>query len=159
MHLPLGHYRTSQTLTSDWKPPTPFPAPCWFSCGTVFIEREIAKTLASPCYDITGRMSHIPIVKLNYFELVVHTVSDRCQDSLCFPQLSKRLPGTSDQGVSAHCLEPGRPINHLESHSPCLPLDRMISQGNLKNNEICFKGALHHFSLSIILFSLGYFTS
>lgn len=40
------------------------------------------------------RMLCIPIVKLNYLNLVVHTVFDRCQELMYFPRLCKIFPGT-----------------------------------------------------------------
>lgn len=91
--VPVRHFIAPQTLALEWKPPPWLPAP---RCTTrhhftlqQLAETELHSTMTSP-----KRMSRVPVVKLNYLELVVHTVPDRCQEVMYFPQLFKIFPGT-----------------------------------------------------------------
>lgn len=89
-----GHFTISQTLALDWKPPLPI------SCSTLYhmvllCMIATAKTLALQRYDITEKnVVHSSSETMNYLELVVHTLSDRCQELMYFPQIFKAFPST-----------------------------------------------------------------
>ena len=68
-----------------------------------------AQTLALQRYDITEKnVMHSNSETMSHLELVVHTLSDRCQELIYFPQLLNRNNHTEDERVGWHHQLNGR---------------------------------------------------
>lgn len=114
--VPVRHFIAPQTSALEWKPPPWLPAA---HCTTRyrFALQQLAETSLYSSMTSPKRMSCVPVVKLNYLELVVHTVPDRCQEVMYFPQLFKIFPGTL-----LHLLQclgcPGSWSENWKAHPP-----------------------------------------
>lgn len=88
---------TSQILKHGHWPGNPRPHFLLHTvpCGAALHDSKTAQTLALQRYDITEKnVMHSNSETMNHLELVVHTLSDRCQELTYFPQLFKAFPST-----------------------------------------------------------------
>lgn len=87
-------------LHNFWNLGIRWESPALISCSTLYHVAVLyiiptAKNLALQRCDITEKnVVHSSNETVNWLELVVHTMSDTCQELIHFTQLFKRFPGT-----------------------------------------------------------------